>query len=237
MTTTPHILAVGGTRGLGKVFVELARAEGMRVSIVARSASTQPGTYQADLCKPEELGSLIERISAERGRLSGLAFFQRFRGTGDDWDGEMAATLRGTRTLIESAVPHFDDARPSAIVLVSSVAATFVTNTQPCSYHVAKAGICQMARYYAVTLGARNIRVNAVCPSSFIKPESAAYFRDHPEVRDRLARASPLNRMGTAAEIAEAVLFLLSDRATFITGQSLMVDGGISLRAQETLVA
>ncbi|MBY0522089.1 MAG: SDR family oxidoreductase [Gemmataceae bacterium] len=235
--TDAHVLVVGGSRGLGREFAEMARQQGSRVSTVARSAAepTPDGHYAFDIRETAGIAPLLSRIVHQRGPLTQLAFFQRFRGSDDDWAGEIGTSLTAVKTFIEQVVSAFDLARPCAIVMVSSVNAQFISPQLPCSYHVAKAGMCQIARYYAVALGGKGIRVNAVCPATFVKPSNEVHYREHPDVYRAMAERSPLKRMGTWKDVADAIFFLLSDKASFITGQSLMVDGGISLQWQETL--
>ncbi len=232
---TPHIVAIGGSRGLGKVFSAEAAHLGQLVSVLSRSAAG-PGQYACDITRPDEVSRTLAKVHGERGEFGGLVFFQRFRGAGDSWEGELQTSLSGTKTVIDGSLPYMAATGLPAIVLVSSIAARFVANEASCGYHVAKAGLCQLARYYAVQLGPRGIRVNAVCPGGFVKPESEAHFQANPAAVRRLSAASPLNRMGTSLDVVNAVLFLLSDKASFITGQSLMVDGGVSLRWQENLL-
>jgi 3-oxoacyl-[acyl-carrier protein] reductase len=100
---------------------------------------------------------------------------------------------------------------------------------------VAKAGLETIVRYYAVKWGPAGIRVNGVAPSAFIKDESKAYHATNPDVSARMAKLTPLRRMGTVADAAEAVMFLASERAGFITGQNLIVDGGLTLQLQTSL--
>jgi NAD(P)-dependent dehydrogenase (short-subunit alcohol dehydrogenase family) len=229
---TQHLVVVGGSRGLGKAFAAEAASLGYTVSVLSRT-QTGPGHYACDITQPADVARVMAEVHREQGDISNLAFFQRFRGEGDAWEGELQTSLTGTRTVIEASLPLFASAGSRSIVMISSIAAQFVAPDATCGYHVAKAGLCQMARYYADSLGPQGIRVNAVCPGSFIKPESEAHFQSHPEIVRRIAAASPLNRMGTYQDVVNAVLFLLSDKSSFITGQSLLVDGGGSLRRQE----
>lgn len=96
-------------------------------------------------------------------------------------------------------------------------------NKNPVEYGVTKAGIIQMARYLAVHWGARGVRCNSISPGPFPNPSVQQNF---PDFIGRLVQKSPLGRVGEAAEIAGPVAFLLSDAASYITGQNLHVDGG-----------
>lgn len=226
-----HFLVVGGSRGLGKAFAATKVAEGHAVSVVARTPAPIDGAtfHQCDLDDATATRDIVARACSVHGDIDGLVFCQRFRGAADSWEGELRTCLTATKSLIEMAVPHFAAAGLRSIVLVSSVNATFVSSHQPVGYHVAKAGLCELARYFACTLGPLGIRVNTICPSTFIKSENESFFASHPDVMDRLAALSPLRRMATSKDINDVVDFLLSRRASYVTGQAIVVDGGISL--------
>jgi NAD(P)-dependent dehydrogenase (short-subunit alcohol dehydrogenase family) len=93
----------------------------------------------------------------------------------------------------------------------------------------------QMARFYAVKLGPRGIRVNVVAPCTFVKEESSAYYSQQTDLLAMYATITPLGRIGTAREVAQAIALLGSPEASFITGQELAVDGGLSLMLQDAL--
>lgn len=232
-----HFVVVGGTRGLGKVFADRASRQQHVVSILGRSAKNDPaeGSFTCDLQQPEQAAAVLDQVRRERGEIDGLAFFQRFRGPGDDWGGELQTSLTAAKTLIERAVPLFKPDGLKSIVLTSSVNAAFISPKLPVGYHIAKAGLCQLAKYYACKLGEFGIRVNAVCPGTFVKPENAEYYKSHPDVAAKLAGVSPLKRMGTADEVVDVLEFLLSEKSSYLTGQALTVDGGTSLQWHEHL--
>lgn len=238
----PHSIVVGGTKGVGREVAALFAQDGHVVTTVGRSAAAaveHPGGGRveglaADLEQPDKLlAALRERVAAV-GLVSRLVFVQRYRGTGDPWAGELAVSLTATKTLIEGLADSFDPAGDRAVCVVGSNAGTFVARNQPVGYHVAKAAVRQMARYYAVALGPKGIRVNVVAPSTFVKPESAAHYGKS-EFQELYAKAAPLGRPGTAREVADAVHYLCGSRATYITGQELAVDGGLGLMLQDAL--
>ncbi len=237
----PHALVVGGTRGAGRLAVRRLVADGYRVSVLARNPPAQTKQklrnvryWQADLGNHASLAQALTSINEARGALDSIAFFQRFRGTSEAWHGEIETSLTGTRSLIEILVGQFN-LRNAAIVIVSSVNASLISKHLPLGYHVAKAGLNQIVRYYAVALGARGIRVNSVSPGTFLKEESREVVLSNRKLVALYQRIIPLGRIGTADEVTDAVTFLASTRSSFITGQDLVVDGGLSLVFQEAL--
>ena len=114
----------------------------------------------------------------------------------DAWQGEIQVGLTASRLLIEGLAPHFCAEGDRAIGLVSSVYANFVGGSQPVGYHVVKAGLNQMIRYYAWELGRQGIRANAVMPLTYIKPESRAFYHSKPDLLALYDRFVPLRRLG-----------------------------------------
>ena len=238
----PHALVVGGTRGIGRSVVQRFLADGLKVSVIGRRppaksfGMTDVRCWSVDLQDGDAVAGAVAAIIKVGGPLSRVACLQRFRGEGDDWQGEMATTLMATRQIIDAAAGKFARSGDRAIVVVSSIADRFVASEQPLSYHVAKAGLTQLARYYAVALAAQGIRVNAISSGTIVKDEARKFYRAQKALRELYEEMIPLGRMGTAAEIASVVSFLCSRDASFMTGQSLVVDGGISLQWHEALV-
>jgi NAD(P)-dependent dehydrogenase (short-subunit alcohol dehydrogenase family) len=244
VTQAPHTIVVGGTRGIGRTIARRLAGEGHAVSVIGRSAPSganddPPGTvtfWPADAADPVALDRALAEIVAGPGPASGMVLLQRFRGEGDDWTGEIATSLTATRRLLDWAGEHLEDrGGGKAVVVVSSIAGLFVAAEQPVSYHMAKAAVTQMVRYYAVSLGPKGIRVNAISPGTTVKDESKAFYAGHPELEQLYRDIVPLGRMGTADDVADVALFLLSARASFLTGQNLVVDGGVSLQSHESL--
>lgn len=239
-TGTQHTLLVGATSGLGRSFA-IAEAESGHLVSVVGLADAPDSLYQntngrvrywlADLSDEKQVVRSINEIIAARGGLHRLVFFQRFRGSGDSWSGELDITLTATHRILDLVAGSFCPDAPGSIVMVCSVASHYVVEEQPASYHVAKAGLRQLARYYAVKLGPARIRVNCVTCGAIIKDEAREYYHQtNPAARELNERITPLGRMGTPQDVVDAIQFLCSPQAAFITGHDLLVDGGLSLR-------
>ncbi|MBL8024244.1 MAG: SDR family oxidoreductase [Elusimicrobia bacterium] len=238
-----HSLIIGGTRGIGRALVDMWSEHGDRfVSVVGRHSANaidrrllRVDHWRTDLTEGRSLGPLMADIIRRRGALSSLVFFQRYRGIKDDWMGELQVSLTATREILERTGDYFDPAGERAIVVISSIANHFIAREQSVGYHVAKAGLTQMVRYYAVKFGAKKIRVNSVSPGPVVKAESEKFYQRHPGFTAFYKTIIPLGRIGTMKEIASTVDFLCSPKASFITGQDLVVDGGVSIQAHESL--
>ena len=241
MKHRPHTLIVGGTRGIGRAVVRCFSAQGHVISVIGRRRPPEARRanvrhHSIELTRTEPLAAALREIVRRDGRVDNLVFLQRFRGEGDEWQGELEVSLTATRVIIESLASHF--ARPrtgGAIVIVGSNASHLVAEEQPVAYHAAKAALWQMARFYAVTLGPLGLRVNCVSPGTVLKEESREFFLRNKALQKLYRQITPLGRMGTAEEIASVISFLCSPAASFVTGQDLAVDGGLSLLWQESL--
>jgi 3-oxoacyl-[acyl-carrier protein] reductase len=240
MTTRPHTLIVGGTKGIGRAVATRLAGSGHAVSVIGRTvpakADANVRVWAADVKDAAGLAAALADIEREQGKVSGAVLLQRFRGEGDDWTGEIATSLTATRQVVDWVGGHAEPrGQGPAIVIVGSTAGSFIASEQPVSYHMAKAAVLQMVKYYAVALGPQGIRVNAVSPGTTVKDESVQFYADHPELEQLYRDIVPLRRMGTAADVANVVSFLLSDDASFLTGQNIALDGGATLQAQESL--
>ncbi len=236
-----HCLIIGGTKGAGKITAAVMAAKGARVSVIARK---KPGDsefvscvhyYSADVTHMNNTRAVLDDIIKTGGPVNNVLFFQRFRGKTDAWNNEMAVSLTATRDIIEYLSDRFSSSGQKNIVIVSSVASDLVACEQGPEYHVAKAGLVQMTRYYAVSLGRRGIRVNCICPAIVMKDEAKPYYEKHEAAVRLFESITPLGRMGTPEDIAGLAQFLCSAEASFITGQSITVDGGLTLQMQASL--
>ena len=240
---TAHYLIVGGTAGSGWSLARRLLERQHKVSVLGRRASPQgerpyPGLLvcAADLADLEAARAAAHRAIEQFGNLTHLVFCQRYRGSGDSWEGEIQVSLTATRLLIEACADRFDGAAENSIVVVGSAAGRSVVGEQPVGYHVAKAALMQMVRYYAVNLGPRGIRVNAVSPDVLVKETPGPSDPQSQEIRLAISAATPLGRTGTPEDVADVVEFLCSRQAGFITGQEIVVDGGLSLLGHAALV-
>lgn len=241
MSSADHVLVVGGTKGLGRVVVQHFLDRGCRVTALSRnppSASSAPKALShiaVDLETLDDAGEVAARALEIGGPLRYLVFCQRYRGAGDQWNGEIQVGLNATRLLIEGLADQFCAEGDRAIGVVSSVYAEAVGGSQPVGYHVVKAGLNQMVRYFAWVLGKQGIRLNAVMPLTYVKPESRSFYEGNAELQRLYKNFVPLGQLGDAEDTANLVDFLCSAKAAFINGQCIFVDGGVSVIWPEEL--
>jgi NAD(P)-dependent dehydrogenase (short-subunit alcohol dehydrogenase family) len=235
-----HLLVVGGTKGLGRALVEAAKDDCDHLTVLARtvperSDNARISYISVDITERALLDAAFSKAVSTGGPVSAMALFQQYRGQTEPWDKKLAITLTATKHAFELFAKHCPATGDKAVVLLTSNASRFACEEQDDAYHAAKTGLLGLCRYYACALGPQGIRVNCVSPGTVLKDESKQFYLGNPELMGVFKKVIPLNRMGTASEVASAVKYLLSEQASFITGQELVVDGGASLRSQESL--
>lgn len=239
--TTPqeHVLIIGATSPLAEETTAAFLARGSRVSLVCRHGSPHAVgeasvenacSYSFDLNDLNVIPRLFRQVVDDHGPVARMCFFQRFRGEDEkSWDGEFNVSLRATCSFIDAFKEQPATCGDRSVVVVTSPADSDVVLEQPASYHAIKAGLSQIVRCYAVSLGCKGIRVNGIKPAIVLKPRAQQFYAQNPDLVQLLNHVTPLGRMGKPVDIANAVLFLCDNASSFITGQILAVDGGLSL--------
>ena len=237
-----HYMIIGGTKGIGReLTLFLSSQDDITISVISRQTPkgkqkvAGASYFELDLSKRDTIPEVCNEIVRLNGKITNIVFAQRHRDTGDLWDNEIEVMLSATRCIIDSCHKSFLPNNDNSIVIVSSLASTFVADNQPISYHLTRAALDQMIRYYAVSLGKSGIRVNGVASCTILKDENKKFMLKD---KDRLKiqkRITPLDRMGKAKEVCSVIKFLMSSDASFVTGQIIVVDGGVSLLWQESV--
>jgi NAD(P)-dependent dehydrogenase (short-subunit alcohol dehydrogenase family) len=209
-----RLLIVGGSTGIGRDVQPALMRAGHQVVVAGRS-----------WLGPEVVTPMLPDVEA-------VLLCQRYRGL-YDWYGEYAVSLTKTKQVCEWAEGAMSPG--GSIVVMGSVAGVSVEDEQPVSYHAGKAALLEMVKYYAVRLGPKGIRVNYIIPGLTIKPEAREFYDANPELEQTYEAITPLGRMGTVEDIANLVDFLISEKSSYMTGQTLTLDGGIGLRSQWNL--
>jgi NAD(P)-dependent dehydrogenase (short-subunit alcohol dehydrogenase family) len=150
------------------------------------------------------------------------------------WDRGMDIGLKSMFRAARFAIPVMRQGGGGSIVNMSSVHGLLAERGQ-LVYETLKAGVISLTRQLAVEYGPAGIRVNCICPGHIVTERLAEAWREHPETLRYFAEQYPLRRTGTPQEIANAIAFLCSSEASFITGHALVVDGGLSIQLQEEL--
>jgi NAD(P)-dependent dehydrogenase (short-subunit alcohol dehydrogenase family) len=240
MTASPKKVALvtGAARGIGLAVAQRFLAEDWRVALLdidqqglrdAMATLAAPDHTMAIDCDVAE-GCDVAAITQRFGRLdalvnnAGIAVFKPLLDTTfAEWQRVIDVNLTGPFRLIQAAAPLMRDSGGGAIVNITSISA-LRASTLRVAYGSSKAGLAHLTKQCAVELAALGIRVNGVAPGPVDTAMAKAVHSD--EIRADYRDAIPLGRYGLEQELAEAVYFLCSDRASYITGQILAVDGG-----------
>ena len=242
-------VVTGGAQGIGMNTARLFAQAGARVWICdideAGGRRTTDGLRQqggevsfvrADLASTGGARAAIDDVFSAAGRIDVLVNNAKagqrlglLEETPRNWEDTLRVMLDAVFFASQAAIRHMKESGGGSVVNVGSVAGSRATLESP-SYHVAKSGIQGLTRYLAAHAGPWGIRVNSVEPGLVVKDEHRARFdaADNRSYRELAYAAHPMRRAGSADEIAQAILFLASGECGYLTGQSLVVDGGLT---------
>jgi NAD(P)-dependent dehydrogenase (short-subunit alcohol dehydrogenase family) len=238
-----HVIVTGGGSGIGAAIARTMAGEGARVAVLDLSAAA--GQAVADevggVAVPVNVvdpDAVEQAIGAAVEALGGLTCLVNNAGIGSlkplhdytpkEWDLLVDVNLKGTFNCLRSAVPHLRASGraggPASVVNIASVSGIRPTRGES-PYGAAKAGVIALTMSGALEYGPDGIRVNCVSPG-FIRSALTDFAFSVPAYIEAIEAGTPLGRTGTAEEVADVVTFLASDRARFVTGVNLAVDGG-----------
>ena len=235
-------LITGAGRGIGLATARRFLAEGWRVALLdieaalladAMARLAQPEATLALQCDVADAPGLTAAIRAAHGHFgrldalvnnAGTAVFKpMLETTPEEWARVLAVNLTGPFLAVQAAAPLMAEGGGGAVVNITSISG-LRASTLRVAYGTSKAGLAHLTKQQAVELAALGIRVNAVAPGPVDTARATAVHT--PEIRKDYHDTIPLNRYGLENELAEAIFFLCSDRAGYITGQVIAVDGG-----------
>jgi len=236
-------VVTGGSRGIGYAIARALAGAGARVAVLARDgakageAAQSLGNggsrgYRCDVGDAKQVEATVHSIEREFGQIDVLvnnAGTTRdnllFRINEGDWDTVLDTNLKGAFLMTKHAARGMIKRRWGRVINITSVVG-ISGNKGQANYTASKAGLIGLTKSASKELASRNVLVNAVAPG-FIDTELTRTISD--DARAALVKAIPLGRLGGGADVAAAVLFLASDFASYITGQVLVVDGGMVL--------
>jgi NAD(P)-dependent dehydrogenase (short-subunit alcohol dehydrogenase family) len=240
-------LITGSAAGLGRVAAELFAREGANLvvadvadgsaTVAAITAAGGTATYVAlDVTDDDSTRGAVEHAIATFGRLDVLYNNAGVSPGEDDgpttttdetWEQVLDVNVTGVARCCRHGIPAMLGSGGGSIINVASFVAHMGAATPQIAYTASKGAVLSMTREMAVIYARQGIRVNALCPGPVLTPLLAKFLSDDAERQRRLVHI-PMGRFGEAIEIANGALFLASDESSFMTGQSLLIDGGIT---------
>ncbi|ODT04800.1 MAG: 3-oxoacyl-[acyl-carrier-protein] reductase [Gemmatimonadetes bacterium SCN 70-22] len=238
--TGRNALVTGSTRGIGRAIAESLATAGARVAIVGRDKGRAEAVaaeigggaqgFACDVSEVSQVTALVEEVEQAFGGIDILvnnAGLTRdnimLRLKDEDWDAVINANLRGAFATTRAATRGMMKRRWGRIINISSVVG-LIGNKGQSNYAASKAGLIGLTKSVAKEFASRGILANVVAPG-FIETDMTTAMT--PEARQAMSQQIPLERLGTPEDVANVVTFLASDRAGYITGQVLVVDGGL----------
>ncbi len=227
-------LIIGGSKGIGNTISQYLTKRGDKVLVLSRSISKLKSHIKVDITNQEKLTLMLNK-KFKSNEIDNIIFSQRYRGhiQSEHFETDLFSTIN-ILSILKNKLK-----KSASIVLISSISNRTIVDDQTLNYHIIRSGIEQMMRFYAVKFSSKGVRFNCILPSKIIKSSNKKFFfkdKKGIQVRKLIESITPLGRMGTSKDVANLALFLTSKQSEYITGQSFIVDGGLSLISQESIV-
>ena len=248
-----RVVVISGAGGeIGRAIAERFAKEGASLALLDRTeelaepavkAAKENGARQviglaADQVRADAVDAAVNEAVAKFGRLDVVVANAGYARLGSildmspkTWDLHININLNGTFYLCQAAARHMAEARLGGTLILTSSCLATTHSDQSSAYCASKTALLMLTRSLAAELGIHRIRANAVLPG-VIETGMTRSVLDQPGCREALLSETPIGRLGSPGDIADAISFLASDRASFITGASLLVDGGQSIYGQ-----
>lgn len=228
-------VVTGGAAGIGQEIARRLVAEGARVVSMdwAESSAEPNGTCEwirgdvssaADVKRVFDAAGPVDILVNNAAFSKGDGFLLDL--TEEVWDRTLSICLKSVFLCSQAALSTMVERRSGAIVNISSVNA--LTGIHLAAYTAAKGGMISLTRVLAAQYGRHGVRINTICPGTILSESSRIHYEANPEITADLKSLYPAAAFGSTSDIASAVLFLVSDQASFINGATLAIDGGLS---------
>ncbi|MDP2666600.1 MAG: SDR family NAD(P)-dependent oxidoreductase [Candidatus Diapherotrites archaeon] len=227
-------IVTGGTKGIGKGIADSLSSYGTKVVVCATSKKrTKHHFIQADVCRPEDAERVVKETLKKFGRLdilvnnAGIYPFVPFpQMTFDQWQKVMDTNLNGVFHFTKAVLPHMMKKKYGKIINIASIAGVVVGFPALVHYSTTKAGLMGFTRAAALDLAPYKINVNAIAPGAIRTPGVKKGL--DAKALEKLTHIIPEGKLGAAADIGETAAFLAADASQYITGQTIIVDGGFT---------